>query len=110
MYGRRRKCWVMIPPRHSLPCLKRLGQTPRNQYPDGRVTASPQLKTSPPQSVGRPARHLKQRDAKYRTDQQPGDELRLVSHQLCNAATAQPRGKAPTAIATSDFQFTKWDQ
>ncbi len=46
---------------------------------DGRVTASPQLKRpAPPQSVGRPARR-ETRDAKYRTDQQPGDELRLVS-------------------------------
>ncbi len=56
MYSRRRKCWVMIPPRHSLPCLKR-HRADAGPVSDRRVTASPQLRRpAPPQSVGRPAR------------------------------------------------------
>ncbi len=38
MYNRRRKCWVMIPPRHLLPYAK--GSADAVPVSDGRVTAS----------------------------------------------------------------------
>ncbi|SUH37928.1 Uncharacterised protein [Salmonella enterica subsp. enterica] len=48
----------------------------------------------------------KQRDAKYRTDQQPATSCGWFPISVMPRPPSQET-KTPTAIATSDFQFTK---